>query len=361
MSGSISGVGFPQLGQLAAGLTQISKSFDTLTQQASSGLMSTTYSGLGGTASVALELGPQIDGLTTAQSNIAAASGPAQLTQTAMVQIGSIAANLLAEMPDLAGVDSSEIDSVAANARSDLAQVGDLLDSQYGGVYVFAGQDTANPPVPNPDQLTSSGFYTQISAAVAGLTTNGSAATAAATLAIASSTTAGTSPFSATYLAQPAASLTPPLVATGNGQSQPLGLLAGANIGPISTGTSTTGSYMLDLMRALATVGSLSSSQASDPNFAALVSDTQTSVSGAVTSMNTDVGILGEQQSSLTSLSTMFGDTQTVLTGQLSTVQNVDMASTLSNLSLMQTQLQESYQVIAAASGMSLAKFLPVS
>jgi hypothetical protein len=37
------------------------------------------------------------------------------------------------------------------------------------------------------------------------------------------------------------------------------------------------------------------------------------------------------------------------------------MASTLSNLSLVQTQLQESYQLIAAEGGMSLAKFLPVS
>jgi flagellar hook-associated protein 3 FlgL len=360
MSGAISGFGFPELGQLTAGLTRTNKNFDTLTEQASSGLIANTYAGLGGTASIALSLGPEIASLTTAQSNIADASGPAQVTQTAMTQIGSIAANLLADMPNLEGVDSSEVDNVAANARSDLAQVADLLDSQYDGVYVFAGQDSANPPVPDPDQITTSGFYTQISAAVANLTTDGAAATVATTLTIASSTTAGTSPLSATYLAQPAATLTPPLVATGDGQSQSLGLLAGSNIGPVSTGTSTTGSYMLDLMRALATVGSLSSSQATDPNFAALVSDTQTSVTGAITAMNTDVGILGEQQSSLTTLSTTLSDTQTVLTGQLSAAQNVDMASTLSNLSLMQTQLTESYQLIAAASGLSLAKFLPV-
>lgn len=361
MSGAVSGFGFPELGQLTAGLAQIKKNFDTLTDQASSGMISNTYAGLNGTASIALSLGPEIAGLTTAQSNIAAASGPAQVTQTAMTQIGSIAANLLADMPNLEGVDASEVDSVAANARGALAQVADLLDSQYDGVYVFAGQDSANPPVPDPDQITSSGFFTQISAAVANLTTNGAAATAAATLAIASSTTAGTSPLSATYLAQPAATLTPPLVATGDGQSQPLGLLAGGNIGPASTGTSTTGSYMLDLMRALATVGSLSSTQTTDPDFAALVSDTQTSVTGAITAMNTDVCILGEQQSSLTSLSTTLSDTQTVLTGQLSTAQDVDMATTLSNVTLMETQLQVSYQMISAASGMSLAKFLPVS
>jgi flagellar hook-associated protein 3 FlgL len=361
MSGAISGIGFSALGQLTAGLGQIKHNFDTLTEQASSGLISNTYAGLGGTAPVALALSPQIADLQTAQSNIAAASGPAQLTQTAMTQIQSIAANLLSEMPTLTGVSSTGIDTVAASARSDLATVADLLDSQYDGVYVFAGQDTANPPVPDPDQIATSGFYTQINSAVSALTTNGAAATVATTLTIASSTTVGTSPFSATYLAQSASGLTPPAVATGDGQSQSLGLLASANIGPVSTGTSTTGSYMLDLMRALATVGSLSSSQASDPNFAAVVADTQTSVTGAISAMSTDVGILGEQQSSLTTLSTTLSDTQTALTGQLSSAQDVDMATTLSNLTLMQTQLQESYQLIAAVSGLSLAKFLPAA
>jgi flagellar hook-associated protein 3 FlgL len=361
MSGAVSGLGFPELERVIANMTRTKQNFDTLSQQASSGLISGNYAGLNGTASVALTLSSQIDSLTTTQSNIAAASGPAQLTQTAMKQISSIAANLLADMPVLNGINSAAIDSVAANARGALAQIGELLNSQYGGVFVFAGQDSANPPVPDPDQITSSGFYLQISAAVAGLSANGAVATAATTLAIASSTTVGTSPFSTTYLAQPTAGLTPPLVVTGNGLSRPLGLLAGSNIGPISTGTSTTGSYMLDLMRALATVGSLTSSQRSDPNFGALLSDTQTSLTGAVTAMNTDVGILGDQQASLTTFSSTLSDTLTVLTGQLSTAQNVDMASTLSNLSLVQTQLQESYQLIGAASGMSLAKFLPVS
>jgi flagellar hook-associated protein 3 FlgL len=105
----------------------------------------------------------------------------------------------------------------------------------------------------------------------------------------------------------------------------------------------------------------LSSRQANDPNFAPMIADTQTSVTGAISSMATDVGILGEQQASLTTLSTTLSDTSTALTVQLSSAQNVDMAATLSNLTLTQTQLQESYQLIAAAGGMSLAKFLPVS
>ena len=358
MSNSISGAGFPALAQLLAGLGRVNKSFENLTEQSSSGLISQTFAGLGGTAPAALALGPQINNLQVYRNNIDAASGPAQLTQTAMKQIQSIAANLLAEMPNLNGLDPASIDTIAANARNDLARVGDLLNSQYGGIYVFAGQDTSNPPVPNADQITSAGFFLQISAAVANLSGAGTAATVTATLAIASSNTAGTSPFS-TYLSQLASNLTQPSVSTGPGQSQMLGLLASGNTGAASIGPSTTGSYMRDLMRALATIGSLNSTQVNDPNFATLVADTQASLIGAISAMSTDVGILGEQQASLTAVQTTLSDTQTALTGQLSSAQDVDMAATLSNLTLTQTQLQESYQLIAAASSMSLAKFLP--
>ena len=93
-----------------------------------------------------------------------------------------------------------------------------MLDSKDGDTYVFAGQDSGNPPVPNPDQIGSSGFATQIAAAVGGLATTGAAATTASALAIASSNAAGTSPFSAA-LSQPQAAVNAlrPSVSTGEG------------------------------------------------------------------------------------------------------------------------------------------------
>ncbi len=359
MSGSIFATGgFSGLAEIVARSGQVRRQFDALTAQASSGLIAQTYAGLGVTAATALSLNPQINALQTVKNNIDAASGPAKVTQTAMTQIQSIAANLLAKMPNLNGLDPAQIDIVAANARSDLAEVAGLLDSQYGGVYVFAGQDTANPPVPSPDQIGSSGFYTQIAAAVGSLSANGAAATAAASLSIAGSNATGTSPFSG-YLSQVSTAISLPSVSTGDGKSQSIGLIASANTGAVSAGASTTGSYMRDLMRALATVGSLSSSQASDPNFSALVADTQTSVTGAISAMATDVGVLGEKQASLTALQTNLLDTATALTGQLSSAQDVDMAATLSSLTAVQTRLQASYQLISASSSMSLVKFLP--
>jgi flagellin-like hook-associated protein FlgL len=352
--------GYGILPTLIANSANVHQQLDTLTEQASTGLVSETFAGLGGEASVSLNLNPQLTALQTYQNNIGQATGSMQVTQTAMTQIQQIAANFVADIPNLNGLDSSEVDSVAAQANAALQQVADLLDTQDGSDYVFGGQDSANPPVPSPDNILTSGFYTQINAAVAGLSANGGAATAAATLAIASSNTAGTSPFSA-YMSQPVSAISAPVVQTGEGGTVQTGLLASGNSVAVSSGTSTTGSYMRDLLRALATLGSLSSSQINDSGFAALVQDTGTSLSGVVSAMAVDVGDLGNTQANLTTTQTQLSDTATALTGQLSSVQDVNMAQTLSNLTGIQTQLQASYRLISEETSLSLVNFLPTT
>jgi flagellar hook-associated protein 3 FlgL len=359
MSSAI-GSGYGIMPVLIANSTGIHDQLDTLTEQASSGLVSQRYAGLGGEASVSLNLNPQLTALQNYQNNIGQATGSMQVTQATMTQIQQIASTFADDMPNLNGLAASDVDSIAAEANAALQQVADLLDTQDGSDYVFGGQDSANPPVPSPDNILTSGFYTQINAAVAGLSTNGASATAAATLAIAGSNAAGTSPFSA-YMSQPASAISAPVVQTGEGGTVQTGLLASANAVAVSSGTSTTGSYMRDLMRALATLGSLSSSQINDPGFAALVQDTGTSLNGVVNAMAIDVGVLGNTQSNLTATQTQLSDTATALTTQLSSVQDVNMAQTISNLTSMQTQLQTSYRLISEESSLSLANFLPTT
>jgi flagellar hook-associated protein 3 FlgL len=401
---------YGMMSSLVSDSTSIKQKLDQLTNQASSGYVSSTYAGLGTGAPVSLDLTPQIASLQTYQNNIDAASGSMQVTQTVMTQIQSIASNLASQLDSLNTVGSSGIDTISAQARSALQQVGSLLDTQDGGAYVFAGQDSSNPPVPDPANITSTGFYTDIATAVAGLATNGATATIAATLASAQTdaATPGASPFSAfmatvaangtvSYNAQgayqaavtalnattpgtPAATAAAtavtaaaaaaatasaavqsaaPVTQIGQSSTVPTGLLASANFSASSTGTSTTGSYMIDLMRALATVGSLNSNQAGTADFTSLVQDTRTSLNGAVSAMATDAASLGDTQSKVTATQTQLGDVQTALTTQLSSAQDTNMAATLSSLSLVQTQLQASYQVIASLSGLSLAKYLP--
>ena len=359
MSNTI-GSGFGLLPTLIANSANVHQQLDTLTEQVSTGKVSSTYAGLGSHAGTSLNLNPQLTSLQTYQNNIDQATGTMGVTQSAMTQLQQIAATFVSDIPNLNGLNPSEVDSIATQANSALQQVAGLLNTQDGSTYVFSGQDSSNPPIPSGDNILSSGFYTQINAAVAGLSANGATATAAATLATASSNAAGTSPFSA-YLSQPASAISAPVVQTGDGSTVQTGLLASANSAAVSSGTSTTGSYMRDLMRSLATLGSLSSSQVNDSGFGSLVHDIGTSLNGVVGAMATDTGVLGNTQSSLTKTQTQLSDTATALTGQLSSIQDVDMAAALSTLTSMQTQLQASYRMITTENSLSLINFLPAS
>ena len=364
MSGSVNGFAatssYGLLGRLVANGAAVRQRLDTLSQQASTGKIAGTYAGLGAGARVSLDLNPAVAHQETWRAGIDQAVGRMQVTETAMTQIQKVAADLYAKLNNLNGLSAPEVDSVAAFARDGLRQVAGLLDTKNGDNYVFAGQDSGNPPVPQPDDILASGFYTQIAASVGQLAANGGPATAAATLATAGSNAPGTSPFSAS-LSQPPSALSGQrsAVPVGDGQSERIGLLASANASVASAGSSTTGSYMRDVMRALATVGSLGSGQLSAGSaFSSLVADTRTSLGGAITAMGEDVGAMGDSETRLGTIKTQLGDMQTALKTQISNAEDVDMASTLSQLALVQTQMQASYQMIASLGGLSLVKFL---
>ena len=357
MGGGVSS--YDLLGRIVADSAVTKQQLNTLTEQASSGLIGNSYAALGGGASTSLALQAALAQQQAWSNNISAVTGQMGVAQTALQQISSIASNFFAQTNNLNGLDPNQVDVIAADAQSALVQVAGLLDTTDGGSYVFAGQDNQNAPVPDPDSILSSGFYTQINTAVGNLGVNGAAATAANTLNIAASNAAGTSPFSAT-LSQPAATLAGlrSSVQVGPGQHQSVGILASGNAAVVSAGSSTTGSYTRDIMRALATLGSLSSGMVNTAGFSQLVSDTATSLSGAVTGLNSDAGVMGDQQTALQSQQTLIGDTSTALKGQLSSAEDVDMASTLTQLSQVQTQLQASYQLIAGEENLSLTRYL---
>ena len=362
MSGAIGGLdgfGGGVGGTLMADSTAIKQRLDTLLQQAGSGYLADTYAGLGGGATVSLDLTPQIAAQQAWSSGIDTATAHMQVAQTALKQISAIASTFYADATALTNGAPAQVDSTAQAAQQALQQVAGLLNTTDGGTYVFAGQDSGNAPVPNPGGLLSSGFYTQIQAAVAGLSGSGAPAVLASVLTVAGSNAAGTSPFSAA-LSQPAAAVQAalPSVATGPGQQAVTGIAASANAFVASTGSPTTGSYMRDILGALATIGSMSSAQASDPNFTPLVQDAQALLGNAITALNQDAGALGTVQSNLAATQTTLAASTTALQTQLGTAQDANLAQTLSQLTQTQTQLQASYQLLSGLSTYSLAKFL---
>ena len=351
--------GFGARGTVLASAAQTRDRLDLLTRQAASGRVADTYGGLGAGAATSLSLRPAITRIAAFQANIDAVQGRMAVAQSSLAQISAIAADFRARTADLNGLSTVMIDSVAAAARDALRGVAGLLNARHGDQYVFAGQDSGTAPVPDAEAIQSSGFATAIAGAVATLGTNGAAATLSSTLATATSNAAGTSPFSATLSQDPvdldALRARAPV---GDGRSVQVGILASANTDARSLGAGSTGSYARDILRGLATLGALSSTQVNQAGFAEIVADVRAGLEGAITALNIDAGVLGNRQATITDARARLDETTTVLRGQVADVEDVDMAEVLSRLSLAQTQLQASYQLLAGLQGLSLTKFL---
>ncbi len=346
ISPDLSSVPTGTLGRLASDSASIKARLDQLTTQASTGLVSETYGGLGSLAKVSLDLRPQIAQAKTFTQNITAATTNITLTTNVLNQLQQIATSFYT---DLTGVDvqtATGVASLATQAASALTEVQTLLNTEVGQNYLLAGQDSANPPAPN---ATFDAYVQSVQAAASGLPTSTGTATAAATLAAANAT----SPFSATLT--PAATQVP----VSDGQTVAIGVVAGQNATAVQTGPTTTGSYVRDLIRSLATISTFTpGSMNFGQNFTDLVSDTTTSLQGAMTAITGDVSGMGAVQQQLTATQTGLTDSQTALTNQVSTVENADTATTLTALSQTQTQLQMSYQLIAQMETLSLANYL---
>ena len=354
MSFAIAPTDFGTLNQILSSTYQVKANISQLSEETASGYLASNYGGLGANAAPALNLTVEIAGNTALQTNTQNASTIQQAAQAALGQIESIASNFAAQATTMETTEGA-VGTVAASAQSALQQVAGLLNTQVGGVYVFAGQDSNTPPIPDPGSMTQSAFYTAIATAVSNLGTNGAAATTAANLAAASP--GGTSPFSASLEAAGAQSE----VDLGGGERVVLAPLATTNSDASSTGvgTTSTGSYTRDILMSLAQLGSLTQAQASDPNFLPFVQNTVATLQGSVSAINTDIGALGNRQQMVTNAGSELSATNTVLQTQLGNLQDADLSQVAAQVSQAQTQLQASYQLLANLGTLSLAKFLP--
>lgn len=335
MVGGAAGVASSGLrGELASNADAVNLKLQQVGEQISSGLVSTTYAGLGGGALTSLDLRPQIAHNDALASGITAATAQMGVTQNAMTQIGALAQGVLAKLTASSGtgVGSSGLDGIAAKAREAFNSVVSLLNTRNGDSYIFSGQDSANPPVGS-----TASFVAGVTSAVQALGTPGNsvATTEAGSLGASMSGVFSTAPGQST----------PQSVSTGSGP-------------PVAYGISAGTPYLRSLMQSLATIGALSSSQTTTAGYSTLVQDASKQLEAASTALTTDQGVLGERQTALTATQTAFTSTKISLTSQLSSVEDADVASLATTQSLLQTQLQTSYKLIANMQNLSLVSYL---
>ncbi len=338
------------LGQLVGNSQSLQTRLTALSEQSSTGLVSQTYGGLGSSAQISLDLNPQLQAITTYGNNISAVTGKLTASQQALDQLQQIATTFFSGTINMAGQTSQQINAMQQQARTALTQVQGLLNTQVGDSYIFAGQDSSNPPAPDTQ---FNAYVTSIQTAVTANIATSGAGTITATLTAASAT----SPFSATL------GTAPQTVPIGFAASTNAGVVAGTNGYTISAGAGSTGSYVRDLIRSLATIGALTAADTTtntteSANFAAVVSDVRSNLGNTINDISGESAGLGNVQQQLTADQTRLADTQNALTTQVSSVQNVDAATTASALTQTQTQLQISYKLIASMQQLSLLQYL---
>lgn len=355
----MSGVGM--LGRLEADTAALRLRLETLTRQVSTGRRAEAQGDLAPDLPRALTLRAEIGRREAYGAAIGEALTRTQATQQVMRRLGEIAREFADQVAiRLDPNDTGTLGMVATRARAAMVEVGQLLNSQSAGEYLFGGSDYGRPPVPDPEGLPAGGLAAGIAAAIAGLGPGNAAAVADQTRALAMDDGAGVTPFSA-FLSDPDTGLAEPRrsVPAGDGLLVPYGLFANRNAAAASTGE-TTGSWARDLLRGLASLAALTpASAASPPDFRALAGTIRDGLRSARDAIADEAGALGQTEARLEAARERHSVLTDAMEAQLADIEEVDLAATLTRLQATRTALEASYTAIGRLGTLSLARFLP--
>ncbi|SDB53604.1 flagellin N-terminal helical domain-containing protein [Belnapia rosea] len=348
------------LGRLDTDTSVLRARLASLARQQATGLKAELPGDLGAQLPRALSLRAEIARRDTYGTMIGQALSRTEATQQALGRLAEIAR----EFGDKVAVklDPNSPDTLplaASQARQALVEVGQLLNTQQGGEYLFGGSDFSNPPLPDPEGLPAGGMATQVAAAIATLGPGNAAAVSAATQAAALDDSAGTTPFSA-FVTDPSRGGTEPRrsIVAADGMTTPVGLFANRNAAARSAGE-TTGSWARDLLRGLASIAALTPAQTNSPeDFRALADTIRGGLQSAANALADEQGALGQTEAQLANLQSRHAEMHDSLKAQLAGIEEVDMAEVLTRLQATKTALEASYNVIGTIGTLSLVSYL---
>jgi flagellar hook-associated protein 3 FlgL len=357
MSGAIGFSSYGTLGQILASASSLRDQYATLQEQTTTGLVSQSYSGLASVSSQVMDLSATINqGKAYAQS-IAQGQGKASVMQNVLSQLGTLVSSMAASSNALStSTPGSAVTAMAQQASQDLSQIASLLNTTYAGDYVFSGADTANPPVPAPNSITSSDMFAQIGSLVSTFAT-GSGASSASTLISNASSIMATGTIFSSYLTGAGANADPVQVQIGPSDSVTLDLPATQNVGAAAN-PSGTGSAITDILGSLAVIANSTSAMVSNPDFSTLMQNVSTALTSAGNTLAQESGFIGISQDAMTTAAKSQSASQTLLQTQLSGLTEVDMPTAISNLQAVNNQLQTSYALLGQISNLNLASYL---
>jgi flagellar hook-associated protein 3 FlgL len=247
--------------------------------------------------------------------------------------------------------------ALAQQAASTMSQVLNLLNTQYNGSSVFAGDATNALPMVSAD--APGGPQETVNAVLsAAVATKGGPLSSSDIDSLVNGPNGLASVFSNTN-SNPAQNYNGAFY-TGATDGQPTKVLIGTNQ-TLQYNTSANQPAFTDLLQGLSMLSMLSapSTQLDDTAKTALVQQASTLIGQAQSELTTQQGQLGTVQAQLQQVSDTQQTAYNNTTQQITNLEQADPATDATQLSALQTQLEASYAVTAQISQLSIVHYLP--
>ena len=353
MSGRISSFAGPLQQEYL--MQAMNSQMNTLTAEASSGLKVNPAGSMGNNASLLYSLQMQADQQNTLQTTATNAGNQLNAMQTAMTSIASAVQSISSAAQT---ANSQTYSVVAGQATTTMEQVLDLLNTQYDGNALFAGDATENPPMQSataPDGPLAA-VNSVLSAAVAA--NGGQPLTSANVQSLLTGPNGLSSIFNNTN-SNPALNYNSAFY-TSPDDGNSTQLLIGANQ-TVSYSVKGDQPAFTNLMQGLSMLTLLGapSTQLDSTAQSAILTQAQGLISQAQGQLTEQQGQLGAVQAQVTQVATAQQTAASNTTQQIATLEDANQTTVATQMSALQSQLQASYQVTADLSQLTLSHYLP--
>ena len=356
MSGRISSFAAPLQQQYL--IQAMNAQRNTLTAEASSGLKANPAGAMGNDAALLYRLQMQADQQNVLQTTATNAGNQLDAAQTALTGIASaVQAIANASISTTASTVEGEA-AVAAQASSTMAQVLDLLNTQYDGNALFAGHATARPPMQSAD--APGGPLAAVNAVLsAAVTANGGQPLSAASVQALLTGPNGLSSIFSNSNSNPALNYNSAFY-TAPDDGKATQILIGLNQ-TVSYNVKANQPAFTNLMQGLSMLTLLGapSTQLDSSAKSAVLAQAGSLIGQAQNELITQQGQLGAVQAQLQQVVTAQQTAASNTTQQIATFESADQAAVATQLSTLQAQLQASYQVTADLSQLTLSHYIP--
>ena len=345
-----------------AQLRDLQNNLAVLTAEMSSGRKADPARELGVGASLLYKLYDDVQQGEAIKNGTGLAGQRLTAMQTALTSVGGLMDQMSPEILKVDALKGNGYDIIASNAREMLASMTNLLNTSWNGQNLFAGTDSAAPPLADSTRLTDwAAARLDAAASVAGALDGAEAAALIgdfdAMFANADRDTgAGTSFYGLVYQSTSRTSMAgssdaesdaPSLIRIGAGET-------------LSYNMRADNPAFKDAFKALSLLSTLDApdSKLSGEAKQALLDQAGELMRGARAQLTVAAGILGSKQQRLDKVAEIQDRAVTAATAQINDLEGVDYYTVSDRISTLQIQLQATYSITAQLSKLSLVNYL---